>query len=386
MVPFQKVDMAPFYDALPFTLTGAQRRCVEEAITDMASGAPMNRLCQGDVGSGKTMVAAACIYFAAQNGYQSALMAPTELLAQQHYHSLAPLLEQCGFSCGLLTGSTPAKEKHTVTTQLSGGEVDFAIGTHALIAGEVDLLIGVAGVVDVPAIVELLHGLPELGSRQKQGIQFPTPGIRADKGGIGFGGLFCRCPVFPGLGFGYRRCHRNGAHFPLGGNSHRTGRAVGCDSGNLRLHQQPFDAVGFRLGCLVALGQRFIPRSRLTAGAVFASQRRTVHLYRTALRRQDLHRRQGFCQGAHLPAPPALRGSRGEYEPRPLPAAVHQGVGLSLAARGAHQSVFLRQSGIDFGQPGCIVLGAVQRGEVRFSVPENGLPLSGSRFLQVPAH
>ena len=240
--------------------------------------------------------------------------------------------------------------------------------------------------VDVPAVVELLHGLPELGSRQKQGVELSTACIGTDKGGIDFGGLFCRCPVFPGLGFGYRRCHRNGAYFPLGGSSHRAGRAIGCDSGNLRLHQQPFDAVGFRLGRLVALGQRLIPRSRLTAGAVFASQRRAVHLYRTALRRQDLHRRQRFCQGAHLPAPSALRGSRGEYEPGHLPAAVHQGVGLSLAARGAHQRVFLRQSGIDLGQPGCVVLGAVQRGEVRFGVPENGLPLSGSRFLEVPAH
>ena len=136
--PCIAVDMAPFYAALPFSLTAAQRRCVEEALADMCSGIPMNRLVQGDVGSGKTMVAAACVYFVVKNGSQAALMAPTEILAQQHYAGLAPLLGKLGVRCALLTGSTPAKEKHTVTTQLSGGEVDFAIGTHALIAGEVE--------------------------------------------------------------------------------------------------------------------------------------------------------------------------------------------------------------------------------------------------------
>ena len=135
--PFQPVDMAPFYNALPFTLTDAQRRCVEEAIADMQSGKPMNRLCQGDVGSGKTMVAAACVYFCIKNGHQAALMAPTELLAEQHYRGLAPLLERLNIRCALLTGSTPAKTKRSVTAQLATGEIDFAIGTHALISGGV---------------------------------------------------------------------------------------------------------------------------------------------------------------------------------------------------------------------------------------------------------
>ena len=135
--PFRPVDMAPFYDALPFILTGAQRRCVDEAIADMTAGKPMNRLCQGDVGSGKTMVAAACVYFCVKNGRQAALMAPTELLAEQHYRDLAPLLEQLGLRCALLTGSTPAKTKRSVTAQLASGELDFAIGTHALISGGV---------------------------------------------------------------------------------------------------------------------------------------------------------------------------------------------------------------------------------------------------------
>ena len=110
--------MQPFYDALPFSLTDAQRRAAGEAMADMCGKTPMNRLCQGDVGSGKTMVAAACIYFAAQNGYQSALMAPTELLAQQHYHSLAPLLEKLGVRCALLTGSLSAKTKKSIRAQL----------------------------------------------------------------------------------------------------------------------------------------------------------------------------------------------------------------------------------------------------------------------------
>ena len=135
--PCREVDMAPFYRALPFTLTDAQRRCVEEALSDMRSGVPMNRLCQGDVGSGKTMVAAACVYFCVKNGRQAALMAPTEILAKQHYAGLSPLLEKLGVRCALLTGSTPAKAKRAVAAQLSTGEVDFAIGTHALITGDV---------------------------------------------------------------------------------------------------------------------------------------------------------------------------------------------------------------------------------------------------------
>ena len=135
--PCGGVDMELFYRALPFTLTDAQRRCVEEALADMRSGTPMNRLCQGDVGSGKTMVAAACVYFMVRNGRQAALMAPTEILAQQHYQGLAPLLENLGIRCALLTGSTTAKTKRSITQQLESGEIDFAIGTHALITGSV---------------------------------------------------------------------------------------------------------------------------------------------------------------------------------------------------------------------------------------------------------
>lgn len=136
--PYDDVDMTAFYSALPFTLTDAQRRCVEEALSDMRSGVPMNRLCQGDVGSGKTMVAAACVYFAVKNGYQAALMAPTEILAEQHYSGLAPLMESLGIRCALLTGSTSAKTKRSVCQQLADGEIHFAIGTHALISQGVE--------------------------------------------------------------------------------------------------------------------------------------------------------------------------------------------------------------------------------------------------------
>ena len=136
--PCGAVDMEAFYSALPFTLTNAQRRCVEEALRDMRSGQPMNRLCQGDVGSGKTMVAAACVYFCVKNGRQAALMAPTEILAQQHYNGLAPLLETLGIRCALLTGSTKAATKRSISAQLASGEIDFAIGTHALITEGVE--------------------------------------------------------------------------------------------------------------------------------------------------------------------------------------------------------------------------------------------------------
>ena len=136
--PFGPVDMEEFYRALPFTLTEAQRRCVGEALGDMASGRPMNRLCQGDVGSGKTMVAAACVYFTVKNGRQAALMAPTEILARQHYEGLRPLMEPLGVRCALLTGSNTAKEKKTLAAALAAGEIDFIVGTHALITGGVE--------------------------------------------------------------------------------------------------------------------------------------------------------------------------------------------------------------------------------------------------------
>ena len=134
--PMERVDLAPFYDALPFTPTGAQKRAIGEAVGDLCSPVPMNRLVQGDVGSGKTLVAAACCWFAWKNGRQSALMAPTEILAEQHYRSLAPLLEPMGMRLLLLTGSCTPKEKRERKAALAAGEADLCIGTHALLTGD----------------------------------------------------------------------------------------------------------------------------------------------------------------------------------------------------------------------------------------------------------
>ena len=132
--PFQNLDLKQFSASLPFTLTGAQKRAIEEILEDFRSGAPMNRLVQGDVGSGKTMVAAAAAYCAAKNGKQSALMAPTEILAEQHYQSLSRLFEPMGITVALLTGSMSQKEKRVVREQIASGEVDLAVGTHALLS------------------------------------------------------------------------------------------------------------------------------------------------------------------------------------------------------------------------------------------------------------
>ena len=123
-----------FFRLLPFAPTAAQRRVVEELRADLRSGRPMNRLVQGDVGSGKTAVAAACAYLVCKSGFQAALMAPTEILAEQHYRSLAPLLQQGGITVGLLTGSLKLSEKKRLHQALRDGEIDFVIGTHALLS------------------------------------------------------------------------------------------------------------------------------------------------------------------------------------------------------------------------------------------------------------
>ena len=132
--PYENRDLTEFYRALPFTLTGAQQRAIDEILADLGSGAPMNRLVQGDVGSGKTMVAAAAAYCAVKNGHQAALMAPTEILAEQHYHSLSKLFAPMGVRMALLTGSMTPKQKREVREAIESGEVDFAIGTHALLS------------------------------------------------------------------------------------------------------------------------------------------------------------------------------------------------------------------------------------------------------------
>ena len=127
-------DLKPFYAALPFRLTGAQQLAINEISADFGKGAPMNRLVQGDVGSGKTMVAAAAAYMAVKNGHQAAMMAPTEILAEQHYAGLSRLLEPLGIRCQLLTGSLTPKQKRERRESIAGGDVDFIIGTHALVS------------------------------------------------------------------------------------------------------------------------------------------------------------------------------------------------------------------------------------------------------------
>ena len=132
--PYTDFGMSPFYDSLPFSLTGAQSRAVAEILEDFRRGIPMNRLVQGDVGSGKTMVAAAAAYCAARNGRQSALMAPTEILAEQHFASLNALFAPLGVSAALLTGSMTGKQKKEVRERIAAGEVQVVIGTHALLS------------------------------------------------------------------------------------------------------------------------------------------------------------------------------------------------------------------------------------------------------------
>lgn len=120
-------------DILPFKLTGAQRRVVKQIFADMASSEPMNRLIQGDVGSGKTIVAFIAMFVAAENGYQAAMMAPTEILAEQHNRSASTFFENTGYRVGLLTGSMRAAEKREMHRMIKDGEVQIVIGTHAMI-------------------------------------------------------------------------------------------------------------------------------------------------------------------------------------------------------------------------------------------------------------
>ena len=137
-VPFTIPPVEEFLALLPFPLTGAQRRVMDEIAADVSAGPPMNRLVQGDVGSGKTMVAAYGAWLAAKNGRQCALMAPTELLAEQHFRSLAPLLEQASLRVGLLTGAVKGRARKELLAALAAGELDLLIGTHALLSEGVD--------------------------------------------------------------------------------------------------------------------------------------------------------------------------------------------------------------------------------------------------------
>ncbi len=127
-----------FYALLPFTPTNAQKKAVSDCIKDLQSDKAMNRLIQGDVGSGKTAVAGAVMYTMIKNGYQTAMMAPTEILANQHFDSLSKLFENTKIRVALLTGSTKAKEKKEIKLALMQGEIDLIVGTHALIQNDVE--------------------------------------------------------------------------------------------------------------------------------------------------------------------------------------------------------------------------------------------------------
>lgn len=130
--PMKPRKLTDFAEALPFELTGAQKQAISDIIKGMCGSRRMNRLLQGDVGSGKTVVAAAAAYFAHKNGYQSCVMAPTEILASQHYKTFRAILEPLGMRIGLLTGSLTPKNKRLVQEAAQNGELDCVVGTHAL--------------------------------------------------------------------------------------------------------------------------------------------------------------------------------------------------------------------------------------------------------------
>ena len=136
-LPFAPLDLEEFWSSLPFSPTGAQRRATEQALADMQTGAVMNRLLQGDVGRGKTLVAAALIWAAWKCGYASAFMAPTEILADQHFSTLTGMLAPLGMRVGKLTGAMSAKEKRQIKAELEKGALDLVIGTHALFSADV---------------------------------------------------------------------------------------------------------------------------------------------------------------------------------------------------------------------------------------------------------
>ncbi len=135
---FPSRPIREFEALLPFAPTGAQKRAMAEISADLSSGTPMNRLVQGDVGSGKTAVAACAIWLAKGAGAQSAMMAPTEILARQHYETLTKLLAPAGIRVGLLTGSLPAAGKKALRAALAAGDIDLVVGTHALLSQGVE--------------------------------------------------------------------------------------------------------------------------------------------------------------------------------------------------------------------------------------------------------
>ena len=136
--PMQRLDPAPFWVSLPFSPTGAQRRAVDEILTDLSGSTSMNRLLQGDVGSGKTLVAAAAIWACIRSGYQAALLAPTEILAAQHAENLNRMLAPFGMRVALLTGGMKAAARRTTLAAIRSDEADLVVGTHAILSEGVE--------------------------------------------------------------------------------------------------------------------------------------------------------------------------------------------------------------------------------------------------------
>ena len=136
--PMQRLDPAPFWASLPFSPTGAQRRAVDEILTDLSGSTSMNRLLQGDVGSGKTLVAAAAIWACIRSGYQAALLAPTEILAAQHAENLNRMLAPFGMRVALLTGGMKAAARRTTLAAIRSDEADLVVGTHAILSEGVE--------------------------------------------------------------------------------------------------------------------------------------------------------------------------------------------------------------------------------------------------------
>ncbi len=164
----QDTDLTEFLSKLPYELTSAQKKVCAAICEDMSSGYPMSRLVAGDVGSGKTVCAAAGVYVALKNGYQAAMMAPTEILARQHFADLSGLFADLGYKCALLVGATKASEKKKIIEGLKSGEIDFVIGTHTLIGDKVEF--GRAGLV----ITDEQH---RFGVRQRAALGEKTKGV-----------------------------------------------------------------------------------------------------------------------------------------------------------------------------------------------------------------
>ena len=167
-MPKVGADFDSCYEALPYELTGAQKRVIKEIRADMTSGHQMNRLLQGDVGSGKTMVAVLSALIAVGNGYQACIMAPTEVLSQQHYANIRRYLEPTSVRCALLTGSTSAKERREIHSGLEDGSIGIIVGTHALI--EDDVRFKALGL----AVVDEQH---RFGVEQRAALWAKGPGI-----------------------------------------------------------------------------------------------------------------------------------------------------------------------------------------------------------------